>query len=62
MCHVFHESYLGIKVVKVSDDPIFQRCKNERGSHRFSKWNNMDPRDQPKVFKVLTQVEEMLIA
>ena len=62
MCHVCHESYPGIKVVKVSDGSICQRCKNERGSHHFSKWNNMDPGDQPKVLKVLTQVEEMLIA
>ena len=62
MCHVCHEPYLGIKVLKVYDGPICQRCKNERGSHHFSKWNNMDPRYQPEVLKVLTQVEEMLIA
>jgi ATP-dependent DNA helicase PIF1 len=62
MCHVFHESYPGIQVLMGSEGPICKRCKQERGSHRFSQWNHMDPGEQPHVLRVLTQVEEMLIA
>ena len=62
MCHVCHESYPGIQVLMGSEGPICKRCKQERGSHRFSQWNHMDPGEQPHVLRVLTQVEEMLIA
>ena len=33
----------------------------ENHGHLFSKWNNMDPRDQALVLSILIQVEEMLI-
>jgi predicted Fe-S protein YdhL (DUF1289 family) len=62
MCHVFQESYPGIQVVRGSEGPICKRCKKERGSHHFSRWNHMDPGEKPHVLRVLTQVEEMLIA
>ena len=35
--------------------------KREGGHHIFSMENHMDPRAQPEVYAVLTQVEEMLI-
>lgn len=62
MCHVCCECYPGIQVVIASKGPLCKRCKGERGTHHFSRWNNMDPVEQPKVLKVLTQVEEMVIA
>ena len=62
MCHLCKESYPGIEVVRGIEGPICKRCKSERGSHCFSHWNNMDPGEQPHVLKILTQVEEMLIA
>ena len=62
MCHVFQESYPGIQVLRGSEGLICKRCKQERGSHHFSQWNHMDPSEKPHVLRVLTQVEEMLIA
>eukprot|EP01018_Ginkgo_biloba_P035772 Gb_33711 [translate_table: standard] len=62
MCHVCNECYVGIKVFQTQDGPKCARCKSERGAHRFSMWNNMDPKEQPHVLAVLTQVEEMLIS
>jgi hypothetical protein len=62
MCHICHESYPRINVCKGFEGPIFHRCKQERGSHHFSRWNNMDPGEQPQVLLVLTQVEEIIIA
>jgi predicted Fe-S protein YdhL (DUF1289 family) len=62
ICHVFQESYPGIQVVRGSEGPICKRCKQERGSHHFSRWNHMDIDEKPHVLKVLTQVEEILIA
>eukprot|EP01018_Ginkgo_biloba_P011228 Gb_05719 [translate_table: standard] len=62
MCHVCNECYVGIKVFQTQDGPKCARCKSESGAHRFSVWNNMDPKEQPHVLAVLTQVEEMLIA
>eukprot|EP01018_Ginkgo_biloba_P021168 Gb_06945 [translate_table: standard] len=62
MCHVCNESYVGMKVFQTNEGPKCARCKSERGAHRFSVWNKMDPKEQPYVLAVLTQVEEMLIA
>ena len=62
MCHVCNECYVGIKVFQIQDGPKCARCKSERGAHRFFVWNNMDPKEQPHMLAVLTQVEEMLIA
>ena len=41
---------------------ICKTCSNEKGIHRFSALNNMDPGDQPTALKKFNQVEEMLIA
>ena len=62
MCHLCKESYPGIEVVRGIEGPICKRCKNEKGCNRFSHWNNMDPREQCHVLRILTQVDEMLIA
>jgi hypothetical protein len=37
-------------------------CESENKPNRFTAANNMDPGDQPNIFKRLTLVEEMLIA
>lgn len=42
--------------------PACRRCINEKGIHRFSPHNNMDPWEQLIMLKILTKVEEMLIA
>eukprot|EP01018_Ginkgo_biloba_P010190 Gb_29816 [translate_table: standard] len=49
MCHVCNESYVGMKVFQRSDRPKCALCKYERGAHRFSVWNNMDPKEHPYV-------------
>eukprot|EP01018_Ginkgo_biloba_P029278 Gb_13702 [translate_table: standard] len=49
MCHVCNECYVGIRVFQTLDGPKCARCKSERGAHRFSMWNNMDPKEQPDV-------------
>lgn len=51
-----------MKVSHTSEGPICNKCRQERGIHRFSTLNNMDPRSQPHVLANLTQVEEMSIA
>jgi predicted Fe-S protein YdhL (DUF1289 family) len=56
------ESYPGIPTRPSPNGHICTRCHRENNGHRFSKWNNMDPGDQPTVLSILTQVEEMLIA
>lgn len=43
MCHICQESYLGIQVLRDCKGPVCRQCKNERGSHHFSGYNNMDP-------------------
>ena len=45
-----------------SKGPVCNRCKSERGAHHFCRYNSMDPGEQPNILRVLTQVEEMLIA
>ena len=35
--------YPGIKVVILHEGPLCKRCKCEKGAHRFSHFNNMDP-------------------
>ena len=62
MCYVCQESYIGIKVSRSSEGPICNRCRQERGIHRFSCSNNLDPGPQAEILSKLTQVEEMLIA
>ena len=62
MCQICQESYPRIQVLRDSEGLVSRRCKNERGSHRFSGYNNMDPGEKPHILRVLTQVEEMLIA
>lgn len=62
MCRVCNECYPSIQVVRLHEGPICKRCKSEKGAHRFSHFNNMNPGDHPKVLRVLTQVEETLIA
>eukprot|EP01018_Ginkgo_biloba_P038592 Gb_30228 [translate_table: standard] len=44
------------------EGPKCSRCKHEKHGNRFSLSNNMDSGDQPFVLRILTQVEEMLIA
>jgi hypothetical protein len=60
-CNTCMESYLGIRTTISSDGFICSCCCMENHGHLFSKWNNMDPRDQALVLSILTQVEEMLI-
>lgn len=62
MCYVCQESYIGIKVSQSFEGPICNKCRQERGIHRFSSSNNMDVGPQEEDFSKLTQVEEMLIA
>ena len=62
MCHVCQESYIFMKVSRTIEGPICNKCQQERGIHRFSSLNHMDPGSQPKVLANLTQVKEMLIA
>lgn len=62
MCHIFQESYPRIHVLRHSEGPICRRCKSERGAHHFCRYNNMDLGEKPHILRVLTQVEEMLIA
>ena len=62
MCHVCQESYLFMKFSRTIEGPICNKCRKERGIHRFSSLNHMDLGSQPKVLANLTQVEEMLIA
>lgn len=62
MCHIGQESYPRIHVMRHSEGPVCRRCKSERGAHSFFGYNNMDPREKPHVFRVLTQAEEILIA
>jgi hypothetical protein len=61
-CNTCMESYLGIRTTISSDGFICSCCCKENHGHLFSKWNNMDPGDQPLVLSILTQVEEMLIS
>ncbi|XP_059076593.1 uncharacterized protein LOC131875899 [Cryptomeria japonica] len=51
-----------MKVVRVLEGPICNRCRQEKNEHRFSASNNMDPGPQPLELANLTQIEEMLIA
>lgn len=62
MCHVCKEFYPSIQVVILHEGSICKICECEKGAHHFSHFNNMDPSEQPKVLRVLTQVEEILIA
>ena len=62
VCHICQQSYPEIHVVRYSEGPVYKRCKSERGAHRFCQYNNMDPSEQPHILRVLTQVEEILIA
>jgi len=62
MCHVCNECYPHIQVFILHEGPICKICKSEKGAHRFSHFNNMDPGEQPEVLRILTQIEEMIIA
>ena len=62
MCNVCRESYPGMNVFRRDEGPVCVRCRQERGIHRFSQDNNMNPGKQPPVLSILTQVEEMIIA
>ncbi|XP_057860503.1 uncharacterized protein LOC131069166 [Cryptomeria japonica] len=62
ICNICKESYPGMLSHSSCKTPTCRRCINEKGVHRFSLHNNMDPGDQPIMLKILTQVEEMLIA
>lgn len=61
-CCVCKEKYIGMIVRSNQPNVICSRCYGEKGIHRFSIANNMDPGEQPFVLKILSQVEEMLIA
>ncbi|GLJ15036.1 hypothetical protein SUGI_0245580 [Cryptomeria japonica] len=61
-CSICKEIYIGMVVRRSHPTIIYSRCFSERGIHRFSSANNLDPGEQPLVLKKLTQVEEMLIA
>jgi len=56
------ESYPGIPTCPSPNGHIFTQCHRENKGHCFSKWNNMDPSDQPTILSILTHVEKMLIA
>ena len=56
------ESYPGISTHPSPNGHICTHCHRENNGHHFSKWNNMDPDDQPIVLSILTQVKGMLIA
>lgn len=56
------ERYPGIKTKQTNESTTCYRCISEKNGNRFSKWNHMDPGEQPQCLKVLTQIEEMLIA
>ena len=63
--HVFSickECYPSIVTKNFHEAYAYSRCILERKGHHFSLENNMDPRNQPAVLAVLTQVEEMLIS
>ena len=61
-CIICNESYTGMSLRKNNFETICSRCFSEKGVHRFSMENNLDPGKQPNVLKNLTQVEEMFIA
>ena len=61
-CIICNESYTGMSVRKNTTQTICSRCFTEKGVHRFSLENNLDPGKQPNVLTKLSQVEEMLIA
>lgn len=54
--------YPSIQVVRLHEGPICKICRGEKFSHYFSRFNNMDVVEQPKVPIFLTQVIEMIIA
>lgn len=61
-CFVCKEMYVGMTIKKVNHVLMCMRCYDEKGLHRFSLSNNMDPGEQPSILKCLSQVEEMLIS
>ena len=61
-CNTCMESYPRIRTTISLDGFICFRCHKETNFHLFSKWNNMDPGEQPLVLSIFTQVEEMFIA
>lgn len=61
-CMVCMERYPGIKTRQTNGMTTCYRCTSEKKDHCFSNWNNMDLGEQPICLKVLSQVEEMLIA
>ncbi|XP_059068385.1 uncharacterized protein LOC131858917 [Cryptomeria japonica] len=52
----------GIKTKKCDGITTCYRCTLEKNGHRLSKWNNMDPDQQPICLQRLSQIEDMLIA
>ena len=46
-CHICNERYLGMLVHSSHKDIACRRCIAEKGLHRFSLTNNMDPLEQP---------------
>lgn len=60
-CTVCKENYVGMTIKKINHALMCMSCSTERGLHRFSLSNNMDPGEQPSILKCLSQVEEMLI-
>ena len=61
MCHVYHESYVGIQVRNTNKGPMCVRSLRDRTNHRFSAKNHIDQGTQPYVLEFLTQYEDMLI-
>lgn len=56
------ERYPSIKTKKCDGIITCYRCTLENNGHQFSKWNNMDPNQQPICLQRLSQIEDMLIA
>lgn len=61
-CSVCKEMYVGMTIKKLNHVVVCMRCYGEKGLHRFSLSNNMDPGEQPSILKSLSHVEEMLIS
>jgi hypothetical protein len=59
-CNTCMESYLGICTTILFDGFICSRCRMETNDQLFSKWNNVDPGDQPLVLSILTKVEMII--
>ena len=61
-CSICKESYTGMKTKLLNGITSCFRCALTKSTYRFPLSNNMEPRPQPNVLSILTQIEVMLIA